>query len=192
MDDTREYGVVLHDSEGRINGFQEKPDPAEALSDLGNCGIYCFSPEIFDFFPERTVRRLGAATCSRRCSRTTCPFYIYEIDGYWNDVGSLDELRQGTFDALVGKVGIEVVQSAPARSTQPSSWRSPCGWGRTWRSARESSLMGPVVVGDGSRIGDGAALRDTIVFPGTTVAPGAIVIGAILGHAGIVESLRRR
>src|SRR5438093_10463888 len=36
--DTREYGVVIHDADGRIQGFQEKPDPAEALSDLGNCG----------------------------------------------------------------------------------------------------------------------------------------------------------
>src|SRR6185312_3231814 len=42
--DTREYGVVLHDREGRATGFQEKPAPEEALSDLGNCGIYVFSP----------------------------------------------------------------------------------------------------------------------------------------------------
>src|SRR5918997_2592928 len=49
--DTREYGVVIHDQDGRVQGFQEKPDPGEALSDLGNCGIYCFSPEIFDYFP---------------------------------------------------------------------------------------------------------------------------------------------
>src|SRR3954454_8838467 len=40
--DTREFGVVLHDGEGRITGFQEKPSPEEALSDLGNCGIYMF------------------------------------------------------------------------------------------------------------------------------------------------------
>ena len=26
--DTREYGVVLHDDDGRITGFQEKPEPA--------------------------------------------------------------------------------------------------------------------------------------------------------------------
>src|SRR5262249_55150390 len=25
--DTREYGVVIHDADGRITGFQEKPDP---------------------------------------------------------------------------------------------------------------------------------------------------------------------
>jgi len=47
------------------------------------------------------------------------------------------------------------------------------------------------VIGDNSTIGDGAALRDSIVFPGTTVAPEQIVIGAIYGHAGIVDSLRR-
>src|SRR5271170_6609977 len=41
--DTREYGVVLHARDGRITGFQEKPAPQEALSDLGNCGIYVFS-----------------------------------------------------------------------------------------------------------------------------------------------------
>ncbi|HTY96565.1 MAG TPA: nucleotidyltransferase family protein, partial [Solirubrobacteraceae bacterium] len=49
VSDTREYGVVLHDREGRITGFQEKPAPEEALSRLGNCGIYIFEPEIFDY-----------------------------------------------------------------------------------------------------------------------------------------------
>jgi NDP-sugar pyrophosphorylase family protein len=51
--------------------------------------------------------------------------------------------------------------------------------------------MGPVVIGDGSTIGDGVSVRDSIVFPGTTVGDHQIVIGAIYGHAGIVESLRR-
>ena len=49
--DPREYGVVLHDGEGRISGFQEKPEPQDARSDLGSCGIYCLEPVIFDYFP---------------------------------------------------------------------------------------------------------------------------------------------
>ncbi len=49
-------------------------------------------------------------------------------------------------------------------------------------------LMGPVVLGDGARVGDGAQLREAIVFPGTEVAAGAIQIGAIAGHAGILQS----
>ena len=48
-----EFGVVIVDSDGRIQGFQEKPDPAEALSDLASCMIYMLSPEIFDYFPDQ-------------------------------------------------------------------------------------------------------------------------------------------
>ena len=53
-------------------------------------------------------------------------------------------------------------------------------------------LMGPVVIGDRARVGVKAALRDSIVFPGTDVAPKEILIGAILGHAGIAASLEKR
>jgi mannose-1-phosphate guanylyltransferase len=52
-------------------------------------------------------------------------------------------------------------------------------------------LMGPVVLGDGARVGDRAQLRESIVFPGTEVADESILIGAIAGHSGILESLRR-
>ena len=53
-------------------------------------------------------------------------------------------------------------------------------------------LMGPIVLGDGARVGDGAQLRESIVFPGTEVAPESILIGAIAGHGGILQSLRQR
>ena len=46
------------------------------------------------------------------------------------------------------------------------------------------------MLGDGARVGDGRQLRESIVFPGTDVAAGSILIGAIAGHAGILESLR--
>ena len=51
--------------------------------------------------------------------------------------------------------------------------------------------MGPVVVGDSSRVGDNAALRESIVLPGTEVTAGTILSGAIVGHADVVEGLRR-
>jgi mannose-1-phosphate guanylyltransferase len=51
VDDMSEHSVVLHGSDGRVWCFQGKPHPDEALSDLAVCGVYCFSPEIFDYFP---------------------------------------------------------------------------------------------------------------------------------------------
>ena len=187
VDDTREYGVVLHDGDGRISGFQEKPHPDEALSDLGNCGIYCFSPEIFDYFPDTDFVD-WAHDVFPALLENDVPFYIHEIHDYWNDVGSLDELRSGTFDALSGELKIDAPGSGPTPDdceVQGEVWV-----GQDCQIGSGVKLMGSVVIGDGSTIGDGVAIRDSIVFPGTTVHDNQIVIGAIVGHAGIVDSLR--
>jgi mannose-1-phosphate guanylyltransferase len=196
--DTREYGVVIHDSEGRIQGFQEKPDPAEALSHLGNCGIYCFSPEIFDYyFPERPFVD-WAQDVFPVLLENDVPFHVHEIDSYWNDVGSLDELRDGTFDVLQGKLGLDVVGTrvedglTVGESTDISGItivETPVWIGSDCRIEEGTRFMGPVVVGDGSRIGAGCSLRDTILFPGSELPEESIMIGAIGGHAGLVEAL---
>jgi mannose-1-phosphate guanylyltransferase/mannose-1-phosphate guanylyltransferase/phosphomannomutase len=198
VEDTREYGVVLHDGEGRVQGFQEKPHPDEALSDLGNCGIYCFSPQIFDYFPDTDFVDWANDVFPVLLDNDV-PFYIHEIEEYWNDVGSLDELRSGTFDALEGRLRIEVPGDEIAEGVRAGSGtqladdaevQGPVWIGEDCRIGAGVKLMGPVVIGDGSRIGAGAALRDSIVFPGTPVDDDEILIGAIHGHAGIVKSLR--
>ena len=196
--DTREYGVVIHDDDGRIQGFQEKPEPEEALSDLANCGIYCFSPEIFDYFPDRDPVDWAQDVFPALLDNDV-PFHVHEIDSYWNDVGSLEELRQGTFDLMEGRLRLPVPGEdldeglRVGRGTELGGLAlvDPPVWvGEDCEIGREVRFMGPAVVGDGCRIGDGASLREAIVFPGTDVAEGDVLIGAIAGHHGIVESLR--
>jgi mannose-1-phosphate guanylyltransferase len=200
VSDTREYGVVLHDREGRITGFQEKPKAEEALSNLGNCGIYLFGPEIFDYFPERPFVD-WAQDVFPVLLENDVPFHIHEVREYWNDVGSLAELRQGTFDALRGELRLELTgeETAPgvivaADSALPADAEvdGPAWIGRGVRFGERVRLMGPVAIGDGAVVGDGAQLRESIVFPGTELAAGAILIGAIAGHSGILQSLRPR
>ncbi|MHB8243548.1 MAG: sugar phosphate nucleotidyltransferase [Solirubrobacteraceae bacterium] len=197
--DTREYGVVLHDREGRITGFQEKPSPDEALSDLGNCGIYVFDPKIFDYFPQ-TPFVDWANDVFPVLLDNGVPFHIHEVREYWNDVGSLAELRQGTFDALCGELhlqvegeeispGVVAVGQSPVREDTEidgSAWI-----GRDVEIGEGVRLMGPIVLGDGAKVGDGVQLRSSIVFPGTKIAAGSILIDAIAGHSGILQSLRR-
>jgi mannose-1-phosphate guanylyltransferase len=200
VDDTREYGVVLHDEQGRVTGFQEKPKPEEALSNLGNCGIYVFSPEIFDHFPDRPFADWAQDVFPALLERDV-PFYIHEVGEYWNDVGSLTELRQGTFDALEGELRLDMVgeEVAPGVTVAPGTTLPEDAMldGPIWIGSEVSigsgvRLTGPVVLGDGASVGDGAQLRSSIVFPGTKIAPETIMIGAIMGHSGIIESLRRR
>ncbi len=199
--DTREYGVVIHDAEGRVQGFQEKPDPAEALSDLGNCGIYCFSPEIFDYFPDKAGKdSAGMPNASKAVDWAAdvfpalldadVPFHVHQIYCYWNDVGSLDELRQGTWDALRGGLKIEVTEPGAGLDGVEVLGDEPVWVGADVSFGDGVTLMGPVAIGDGCTIGAGAALRDTIVFPATNVEPGEILIGAIHGGSGFTERLR--
>jgi mannose-1-phosphate guanylyltransferase len=198
--DTREYGVVLHDRAGRITGFQEKPEPEEALSDLGNCGIYIFEPRIFDYFPDRPFVDWAQDVFPALLANDV-PFHIHEVHDYWNDVGSLAELRQGTFDALRGELrlqveGQEVAPGVIVAGGTPlpadAEIEGPVWIGRDVQVGAGVRLTGPLVLGDGARVDAGAQLRESILFPGTEVAPGAILIGAITGHAGILQSMRPR
>jgi mannose-1-phosphate guanylyltransferase/mannose-1-phosphate guanylyltransferase/phosphomannomutase len=128
------------------------------------------------------------------------PFHIHEVHEYWNDVGSLGELRQGTFDALAGKLrlemegeqvrsGVTVVGASPLR--EDTEIEGDAWIGRDVTIGAGVRLMGPIVLGDGVQVGDGAQLRESIVFPGTRIEVESILIGAIAGHGGILQSLRR-
>ena len=143
----------------------------------------------------------GPKTYSRPCLEHDVPFHIHEVRDYWNDVGSLSELRQGTFDALNGELRLQVEGREVARgvtvaegSVLPDSVQiDGAVWiGRDVQLGENVRLTGPIVLGDGVRVGDGAQLRESIVLPGTEVADEAILIGAIAGHAGILDSLRPR
>jgi mannose-1-phosphate guanylyltransferase len=201
VSDTREYGVVLHDRAGRVTGFQEKPEPDEALSSLGNCGIYIFDPAIFDYFPERPFADWAQDVFPALLEHDV-PFHIHEVRDYWNDVGSLAELRQGTFDALRGELrlqidgreiapGILLAGGAQRLPSDPEA-EGPVWIGSDVQIGDAVRLTGPVVLGDGSRVGAGAQLRESIVFPGTEIARESILIGAIAGHSGILQSMRPR
>lgn len=196
--DTREYGVVLHDENGRITGFQEKPEPEDALSDLGNCGIYVFSPEIFDYFPQSEFVDWAQDVFPVLLEKDV-PFFIHEIDEYWNDVGSLKELRDGTFDALTGALELGIAGTGGSESVHSGTpgaldaaelVEGPIWVGRDVKIGDGVRLQGPVVVGDGAEIGAGAAVRDSIIFPGGVVPGGTIAIGAILGQGDVVANLR--
>jgi mannose-1-phosphate guanylyltransferase/mannose-1-phosphate guanylyltransferase/phosphomannomutase len=198
--DPREYGVVLHDGEGRISGFQEKPEPQDARSDLGSCGIYCLEPVIFDYFPPTPFVDWAQDVFPVLLAERV-PFFVHQIEEYWNDVGSLAELRRGTFDALAGELRVEIAGTQVAAGITVGEGSTidgaqtldgPIWVGRDVSIGAGTRLIGPLAIGDGARIGDGAALRESIVFPGTEVAPDAILIGAIAGHCGIAASLRPR
>lgn len=197
---TREYGVVLHDRDGRITGFQEKPDPEEALSSLGNCGIYVFEPEIFDWFPKEPFVDWANDVFPALLSGDV-PFHIHEVRDYWNDIGSLSELRQGTFDALRGDLRLNlraeeqrpgVLVSSGALLSDDVEIDGPAWIGENVSIGKGVRLMGPVVLGAGTTVGERSALRTSICFPGTEIAKDSILIDAIVGRSDALKGIGSR
>jgi mannose-1-phosphate guanylyltransferase len=200
VDDPSQLGVVIVDEDGRIQGLQEKPDPAEALSDLGSCGIYVCEPEIFDYFPDRDFVDWAQDVFPVLFERDV-PIYGHEIHDYWNDIGSLHEFRQGNFDALTGKVRIEHSGSRIERDgwTADSplaegdvSMEPPVYIGDAAALEADVRLIGPVVIGGRCRIGARATLQDVVVWPGTEIAPGTMLVGGIAGLRPLAEGLSAR
>ena len=196
VEDTTQFGVAITGSDGRIQGFQEKPDPAEALSDLANCGIYMFRSEVFDFFPAPGASRAAEAEDPPGFAdwamdvfptllESDIPFYSHEIDAYWNDIGNLGELRQGNLDALHGAVEVEPAAPEVADRVWAASpldgveLDPPALIGAGVELGEGVEIQGPVVIGDGCRLGAGACVRDSILLAGAELSRGAILVGGI-------------
>ncbi|MDQ3726521.1 MAG: NDP-sugar synthase [Actinomycetota bacterium] len=201
VEDTSQFGVAIVGSDGRIQGFQEKPQPAEALSDLANCGIYMFRSEIFDFFPPPgTSKAAGpgdpegfadwAMDVFPRLLESDVPFYSHEIDAYWNDIGNLQELREGNLDALTGAVSVdregelvEGFRSGERMELEPDLV-GPVLLGPGCEIGDDVRIDGPSVISEGVRVGDGARLHGVIALPGAEIPPRAVLINAIAGARG--------
>ncbi len=200
--DTSQFGVAITDRDGRIQGFQEKPARAEALSDLANCGIYMFRAEIFDHFPGPGHRSPAggadqpegfvdwAQDVFPALLAGDVPFYAHEIDAYWNDIGSVSEYLQGNFDALAGRLRVQRPPEAAEGVLAPdpsllegAEVLPPAMVGEGAKLGAGVELRGPVVIGAGATVGDGARLRDVVVLPGAEIPAGAVCVGGLFATA---------
>src|SRR6266511_179488 len=192
VSDTSEFGVVVTGGDGRVQGFQEKPDPAEALSDLASCMIYVLEPAIFDYFPDRPAIDFALDVFPELLANDV-PFSVHPTDAYWNDIGSLDEYRQGNFDAISGTVevsqpGSEVAEGiwADEGTTLPDGVEAvaPVLIGSGCEIGDGARLEGPLVIGNACRIGAGSLLRECVLLPEVTIPPRTTVVAAIAASRG--------
>ena len=123
-----------------------------------------FEPAIFDYFPDRPFVDWANDVFPALLEHDV-PFHIHEIGEYWNDVGSLAELRQGTFDALRGELHLQLEGEEVAPGRDGRRRRARCRTAPRSRGRRGSAatwlgegvrLTGPVVIGDGARVGERA------------------------------------
>ena len=99
VDNPLEFGIVVTDEDGRIERFLEKPSWGQVFTDTINTGIYVLDPEVLRHVPEGRPFDFSKELFPLLLEMGR-PLYGYVADGYWQDIGNLDQFRQANFDAL--------------------------------------------------------------------------------------------
>ncbi len=170
VEDVSKFGVVIQDREGRITAFQEKPRPEEALSNLANTGIYIFEPEIFELIPADTFYDFGKQLFPLLVEKGL-PFYGWETEGYWSDIGSFDTYKEAQFDMLNGRVKLS-----------PMAGDGSIYVGRGSMISSSSKLEGNIVIGDNAVVGERCTLYNSIILHNVTIGEDVTIINSVVGN----------
>lgn len=96
--DPSRYGVVQLTENNKIADFIEKPKGME--NEFINAGWYVFEPEVFKYIPE------GKASIEKDVFPNLAnegKLYGYSFDGYWKDIGVLEDYMNAQQDFYEGK-----------------------------------------------------------------------------------------
>ena len=102
-----EFGIVVTDSDGRVERFLEKPSWSQVFSDTINTGVYVVEPDVLKHVPTDRPYDFSKELFPLMLEMGR-PVYGYVAEGYWQDIGNLTQYRQANFDALDARVALEI------------------------------------------------------------------------------------
>ena len=189
VDDPSQFGIVHSSDDGKIIRFQEKPKRSEAFTDTVNTGIYILEPEVISYVPYGSAFDFSKGMFPMLLQNDE-PFYSYRTEGYWCDVGNLAQYRNVHFDALMGKVklnmsatrvadGIWIGDGAEIHPTVKMI--GPLYIGKGAKVRRKSTLGRFAVLGNTSLIEEGAQVTHSVIDTASCIGKNSEVYGSIVG-----------
>jgi mannose-1-phosphate guanylyltransferase/phosphomannomutase len=184
VENPTEFGIVITRDDGSIERFLEKPTWGQVFSDTINTNIYVLEPEIFEFIPPGEVVDFSEEVFPAVLVEGR-PLYGHVVEGYWEDVGTLEAYGRAHWDVLDGKVGIEI----PGFEVREGVWI-----GEGVDLSPEALIEPPVVIGENSRIGPGVRLGPfAVVGDDVVVRSGADLVHSVVhDHAYVASGARLR
>ncbi|HEY4705984.1 MAG TPA: sugar phosphate nucleotidyltransferase [Thermodesulfobacteriota bacterium] len=165
------FGIVITDEEGRIVRFLEKPSWGEVFSDTINTGIYILEKKVLDYIPPDREFDFSKDLFPLMLEKKE-PLFGYIAEGYWKDVGSLEEYRAANMDILQGIVHVEIPGE---RIEGRRLWV-----GKGSRIDFTAKLEGSIVIGENCRIEADAKISNSIIGPNSVVEEGAVIRDSVL------------
>jgi mannose-1-phosphate guanylyltransferase/phosphomannomutase len=154
-----DYGVVITDEEGNVRQFLEKPSWGEVFSDMANTGIYVLNPEVLTYV-ERGKNTDWSKDVFPRLLHRGETIKGYVANGYWTDVGTIDEYIRACGDYLAGRVNLPRLGHNLG--------------GEVWvdgdaEIAPDAQLHGPIYLGHGAKIKGGVIVHGPSVIRDYTI-----------------------
>jgi mannose-1-phosphate guanylyltransferase / phosphomannomutase len=189
--DPLEFGIVVTDEYGKIVRFLEKPSWSQVFSDTINTGIYVLEPEVLKHVPSDRPYDFSKELFPYLLEMGR-PLYGYVMDGYWQDIGNLDQYRGANFDALEENVRLNI----PGIRIRGNVWL-----GEGVEIADLDQVEGPAYIGNYCRVAPGAVVGEftvlsnnvtlrerahttrSIIDASTHIGRNSLVEGAILGRS---------
>lgn len=172
-----EFGVVITDQDHHIQRFLEKPSSSEIFSDTVNTGTYILEPEVLEYLPRNEECDFSKDLFPQLLANGE-PIYGYISDKYWCDVGHLEAYRESQYDALHGKVEIELGYKEKAKgiwvgentAIDPSAnIQPPVLIGNNCRIGARVNIEAGTIIGDNVTIGAEADLKSPILWNGVII-----------------------
>ena len=191
-----EFGIVVTDADGRIERFLEKPSWGQVFSDTVNTGVYVVEPEVLRHVPTDRPYDFSKELFPLLLEMGR-PLYGCVVDGYWQDIGNLDQYRQANFDALDELVRLSI----PGVRLRGNIWlgegvdlddldavQGPAFVGRYSRIAPDATV-GPHAVLDASvTLRERARVTRSIVDASTHIGRSVLIEGAVVGRSCDIRS----
>lgn len=160
--EVKKFGVVVTDSNGFIEEFQEKPDCKEAKSNLVNTGIYVFNYNIFDYIPKGKKYDFAKDVFPDLLSKNI-NINTYTTDEYWCDIGSIEQYVKSVNDVFNNKLEINGTKIIKKENGNLII-------GKNTDLANSVEIVGNCVIGNNCKIGSNSKIKYSIIWDNVEIA----------------------
>lgn len=194
MEEASRFGIVVADSDGKIEKFEEKPE--HPSSNLASMGIYIFSWKVLK---EALIAMSDEPGCDfgmhiiPHCHVNNKRLFAYEFNGYWKDVGTLGSYWQANMELidLIPEFNLyeEFWRIYTKSDTLPPQYISSEARIEKSIISEGAEIYGEVinsVIGAGVRIGKGSVIRDSIIMKDTVVGEHVIMDKSIIAENVVI------
>ncbi|MCB0044123.1 MAG: NTP transferase domain-containing protein [Caldilineaceae bacterium] len=192
-----EFGVVITDEAGWVTQFLEKPSWGEVISDTVNTGIYVLPPEVLDLIPDNVMFDFSHDLFPKMLEKGK-KIAGYVSDGYWCDVGNIEEYIRANSDLLQGRVkamkpighhiGGEIYVGRDVEIAPSAQLFGPIYLGNEVKIKGDVVIHGPAVIRDYTVVDNYTRIERSVLWRNNYVGESSELRGAIIARQCSLKS----